>query len=308
MLLITREMPPEVLARAKREHEVRELRLTGRFEPHHVLDNIAGINAILCIPADKFDAALINALPDAVKVIGTFSVGLEHIDLEAAAARGIKICHTPDVLTTATAELSLTLMLMAARRAGEGERILRAGQWPGLAPTFHLGRGVGGKVLGIFGMGRIGRALAQMARGLGMQIHYRNRQRLPPELEQGALYHEDDTGFLAALDFLSINAPGGKDTHHWLNAERISRLKPGAIIVNTGRGTTIDDDALIAALRSGHLAAAGLDVFANEPEVPPGYLALENVVLLPHIGSATIEARNAMGFLALDGIKAALAG
>lgn len=307
MLLITRDMPPEVLARAKCEHEVRELRLTGRFAPHHVLDNIAGVNAILCIPADKFDAALINALPGTVKVIATFSVGLEHIDLAAAAARGIKICHTPDVLTTATAELSLTLMLMAARRAGEGERILRASTWPGLSPTFLLGRGVAGKVLGILGMGRIGRALAKMARGLDMHIHYRNRHRLPPELEQGATYHEDDAGFLAALDFLSINTPGGAETFHWLNAERILLLKPTTIVVNTGRGTTIDDDALIAALRSGHVAAAGLDVFANEPEIPPGYLALENVVLLPHIGSATIEARNAMGFLALDGIKAALA-
>ncbi len=306
MLLITRDMPPEVLARARREHETRELRLTGRFEARHVLDNIAGINAILCIPADKFDAALIKALPGTVKVIGTFSVGMEHIDLDAAAARGIKICHTPDVLTTATAELSLTLMLMAARRAGEGERILRAGRWQGLAPTHHLGRGVAGKTLGILGMGRIGRALAEMARGLNMQVHYRNRQRLPAELEQGATYHADDASFLAVLDFLSINAPGGKETFHWLNAERLALLKPGAIIVNTGRGTTIDDDALVAALCTGHVAAAGLDVFANEPEIPPGYLTLENVVLLPHIGSATIEARNAMGFLALDGIKAAL--
>lgn len=305
MLLITRDMPPEVLARAKREHEVRELRLEGSFAPHHLLDNIAGINAILCIPADKFDAALINALPDSVKVIATFSVGLEHIDLEAAAARGIKICHTPDVLTTATAELALTLMLMAARRAGEGERILRAGAWTGLAPTFHLGCGVTGKILGILGMGRIGRSLAHMASGLDMRIHYRNRHRLPPELEQGATYHDNDTSFLSALDFLSINIPGGPETRHWLNAERITRLKPGAIVVNTGRGTTIDDDALIAALHSGHIAAAGLDVFAHEPEIPLGYLALENVVLLPHIGSATIEARNAMGFLALDGIKAA---
>ncbi len=306
MLLITRDIPPEVLARARREHEVRELHLEGRFTPHHVLDNIAGVDAILCIPADKFDAALINALPDAVKVIATFSVGLEHIDIDAAAARGIKICNTPDVLNLATAELSLTLMLMAARRAGEGERILRAGQWTGLAPTFHLGRGVSGKTLGIFGMGRIGRALAEMARGLNMQVHYRNRQRLPAALEQGAIYHANDASFLAALDFLSINAPGGKETFHWLNAERIAHLKPGAIVVNTGRGTSIDDDALIAALRSGRIAAAGLDVFANEPEIPPGYLALENVVLLPNIGSATIEARNAMGFLALDGIKAAL--
>lgn len=306
MLLITREMPADVLARAKREHDVRELRLEGRFDPQAVLGNLDGVNAILCIPADKFDAALINALPDAIEVIATFSVGLEHIDLEAAAARGIKICHTPDVLTTATAELSLTLMLMAARRAGEGERILRAGLWPGLAPTYHLGRGVSGKSLGILGMGRIGRALAKMAQGLSMQLHYRNRHRLAPELEQGAIYHEDDASFLSALDFLSINVPGGPETFHWLNAARLEMLKPGAIVVNTGRGTTIDDEALIAALRSGQVAAAGLDVFANEPAIPPGYLALENVVLLPHIGSATIETRNAMGFCALDGIQAAL--
>jgi len=296
-----------VLARARREHEVRALRLEGRFEARHVLENVSGVDAILCIPADRFDAALIEALPVSVKVIATFSVGLEHIDLAAAAARGIKVCHTPDVLTTATAELALTLMLMAARRAGEGERILRAGAWPGLAPNFHLGRGVAGKVLGIFGMGRIGRSLARMARGLDMQVHYRNRSRLPPELELGAVYHADDAGFLGGLDFLSINAPGGAQTLHWLNAERIALLKPGAIVVNTGRGTAIDDGALIAALQSGQVAAAGLDVFANEPEIPAGYLALENVVLLPHIGSATIEARNAMGFLALDGIKAALA-
>jgi len=299
-------MPPEVLARARREHEVRALRLEGRFEARHVLENVSGVDAILCIPADRFDAALIEALPVSVKVIATFSVGLEHIDLAAAAARGIKVCHTPDVLTTATAELALTLMLMAARRAGEGERILRAGAWPGLAPNFHLGRGVAGKVLGIFGMGRIGRSLARMARGLDMQVHYRNRNRLPPELELGAVYHADDAGFLGGLDFLSINAPGGAQTLHWLNAERIALLKPGAIVVNTGRGTAIDDGALIAALQSGQVAAAGLDVFANEPEIPAGYLALENVVLLPHIGSATVETRDAMGFLALDGVREVL--
>jgi glyoxylate reductase len=307
MLLITRIMPPDVLARARREHETRELRLTGPFNPRDVLDQSEGINAILCIPADKFDADLINALPAAVKVIGTSSVGVEHIDLAAAAARGIVVCNTPDVLTEATAELTLALMLMAARRAGEGERILRAGQWHGLTPTFLLGRNVSGKTLGIFGMGRIGRALARMARGLNMQIHYRNRNRLAPALEQGAAYHADDAAFLAGLDFLAITAPGGPSTQHWLNAERLALLKHGAIVVNSGRGTTVDDDALIAALRSGRVAAAGLDVFATEPQVPAGYLALENVVLLPHIGSATVETRNAMGFLALDGIKAALA-
>jgi lactate dehydrogenase-like 2-hydroxyacid dehydrogenase len=307
-LLITREVPPDVMARAEREHAVRALGITGAFDPELLLGNIDGVEAILCTPADRFDAALIGRLPAGVRVIATYSVGLDHIDLAAAAARGVKICNTPDVLSIATAEMALTLMLMAARRAGEGERLLRAGRWTGLTPTFHLGRGVAGKVLGILGMGRIGRELAGMARGLGMDVHYRNRSRLALELEAGAIYHGDDEGFLGAIDILSINVPGGAETLHWLNAARIAALRQGAIVVNTGRGSTVDDAALIAALRSGHVFAAGLDVFNNEPAVNPGYLALENVVLLPHIGSATVETRNAMGFLALDGIARALAG
>jgi lactate dehydrogenase-like 2-hydroxyacid dehydrogenase len=306
VLLITREIPVAVAARAAAEHQVRQLNLTGPFRPGLVLDNIAGVNAILCTPADPFDAALIAQLADSVRVIATFSVGIEHLDLAAAAARNIEIRNTPDVLSTATAELALTLMLMAARRAGEGERLLRSGGWQGLSPTFHLGVGVAGKTLGILGMGRIGRELAGMARGLAMTIHYRNRTQLAPELEAGAIYHGDDASFLAAIDFLSINIPGGAATRHWLNAGRIAQLKPGAIVVNTGRGSTVDDDALIAALRSGHLRAAGLDVFNNEPNIHPGYLELENIVLLPHIGSATVETRDAMGFLALDGIARVL--
>jgi lactate dehydrogenase-like 2-hydroxyacid dehydrogenase len=282
------------------------LALQGAFDPEMLLQNIAGVDAILCTPIDRFDASLIARLPEAVKVIATFSVGLEHIDLAAAAARNIAVCNTPDVLSTATAELALTLMLMAARRAGEGERLLRAGGWTGFSPVFHLGRGVAGKTLGIFGMGRIGRELAEMARGLNMKVHYRNRTRLSPELEAGAVYHDDDATFLGAIDFLSINAPGGAGTLHWLNAERIEMLRPHAIVVNTGRGSTVDDEALIHALRSGRVLAAGLDVFNNEPKIHPGYYALENAVLLPHIGSATVETRDAMGFLALDGIAGAL--
>lgn len=307
VLLITRRLPQAVAERAEREFFTKALDIEGPFDASEVLevlDNLAGVDAILCTPADKFDAALIGRLPETVRVIGTYSVGLEHIDLAAAKARGIEVCHTPDVLSVATAELALTLMLMAARRAGEGERLLRAGKWTGITPTFHLGVGVAGKTLGILGMGRIGRELAMMARGLRMKVHYRNRTRLAPELEADAIYHDNDQDFLGACDFLSINVPGGAATWHWLNAARIGMLKPGAVVVNTGRGTSIDDAALIAALASGRLAAAGLDVYADEPNIDPGYLALENVVLLPHIGSATVEARNAMGFLALQGIAA----
>jgi lactate dehydrogenase-like 2-hydroxyacid dehydrogenase len=306
VLLITRRIPEAVALRAAQQFSTRALNMQGRFDPSVLLASLSGIDAILCTPTDRFDAELIGRLPGSVRVIATFSVGVEHIDLAAAQARNIVICNTPDVLSVATAELALTLMLMAARRAGEGERLLRAGKWAGLSPSFHLGTGVAGKTLGIFGMGRIGRELAEMARGLRMRIHYRNRSRLNATLEAGAIYHHDDASFLSVCDFLSINVPGGYATQHWLNVERIGMLKHGAIVVNTGRGSTVDDAALIAALQSGRVAAAGLDVFSTEPAVPPGYLALENVVLLPHIGSATVETRDAMGFLALDGIAAVI--
>ena len=303
MLLLTRDVVPEVLARAKREYQVRELKLNGPLDPQQLLANLEGVNAILCNSADRFDAALINALPAGIEVIATNSVGLDHIDLEAAKARGIEIRNTPGVLSEATAELALTLLLMTARRAGEGERLVRARQWRGFDAAGRLGFDVHGKALGIFGMGRIGQILARMARGLNMQIHYHNRTRLPAEQEQGAIYHASDKNFLGAIDFLSINAPGGEGTYHWLNAGRLAAMRQGSFVVNTGRGTVVDDEALIAALQSGHIAAAGLDVFEGEPDINPGYYALENAVLLPHIGSATVETRRAMGFLALDGIN-----
>ncbi|MBC7800436.1 MAG: D-glycerate dehydrogenase, partial [Gemmatimonadaceae bacterium] len=185
---------------------------------------------------------------------------------------------------------------------------VRSGGWAGWAPTQLLGTGVAGRRLGIFGMGRIGRELAPMARGFGMDVHYRDQVRLPPELEQGATFHDNDDSFLPVCDVLSLHAPGGEGTRNWLNASRIARLPRGAIVANAARGTLIDDDALVAALRSGHVAAAGLDVYNNEPRVSPALLAIENVVLLPHLGSATNETRDAMGHLVLDGIDAVLAG
>ncbi|HEX7388892.1 MAG TPA: D-glycerate dehydrogenase, partial [Acidiphilium sp.] len=286
----------------------RFLAFDGTFETDVFLAALDGAEAVLVTPADRLDAALIARLPAGVKVIGTFSVGTDHIDLDAARARGLAVVNTPDVLSFATAEIALALMLMAARRAGEGERVVRAKTWPGWKPNFMLGTTLEGKTLGILGMGRIGRALAGMARGLAMPVIYHNRNRLPPDREGGAVFYPDEAEFLAACDVLSIHLPGGAATRHWLNAGRIAMLKAGAIVVNTGRGTTIDDDALITALKSGHIVAAGLDVFPAEPVVPAGYLELENVVLLPHLGSATQETRAAMGMLALDGIDAVLAG
>lgn len=307
-LVVTRALPEPVIRRAAADYDARFLDFQAGFEPETLLSAIEAAAAVLVTPADPIDQALIARLPASVRVIGTFSVGTDHIDLDAARARGLAVVNTPDVLSFATAEIALTLMLMAARRAGEGERVVRARAWPGWKPDFMLGTTLEGKTLGILGMGRIGRTLARMARGLSMQVLYHNRNRLHPDHEQGAFFHAGEAQFLAACDVLSIHLPGGAATRHWLNRERIAGLKPGAIVVNTGRGTTIDDDALIGALKSRRVAAAGLDVFPAEPAVPAGYLGLENVVLLPHLGSATIETRVAMGILALDGIDGVLAG
>ncbi len=307
-LLVTRRLPAEVEARAAADYDAR---LNADDTPRTGADVArlaADAAAILCCPADRLDAATIAALPGTVRVIGTFSVGFDHIDVAAAQARGIAVVNTPDVLSVATAECCLLLMLAAARRAGEGERLVRAGGWTGWTPTQLLGRGVSGQRLGIFGMGRIGRELASLARGIGMIVHYRGRTRLTPDLELGAIFHDNDASFLAECDFLSLNAPGGAGTRHWLNAGRLALLPPGAVVVNAARGTLIDDTALIDALRSGHVAAAGLDVYDGEPRVDPRYATLENVVLLPHMGSGTMETRVAMGMLALDGIDGVLAG
>jgi lactate dehydrogenase-like 2-hydroxyacid dehydrogenase len=306
VLLVTRRMPPAVEARAAAEFDAR---LTQSDVPmSDVVAQAEGADAVLTCPGDTFDAALIAALPASVKVVATFSVGYDHIDVASAAARGIAVCNTPDVLSAATAETALLLILAASRRAGEGERLIRSGRWQGWAPTQLLGVGAVGRRLGIFGMGRIGRELARLARGIGMTIHYRDMTRLPPALEAGATFHDTDASFLASCDVLSLNAPGGEATYHWLNADRIAMLPRGAVVVNAARGTLVDDAALIAALQSGQVGFAGLDVFAGEPKLNPGYLGLENVVLLPHLGSATVTTRDAMGFLALDGIAAILAG
>lgn len=310
VLLVTRKLPEGMEARAARDYD-------ARLNPDDAMWATDGAeiarraaeakaDGIFCAAGDRLDAACIEALPDSVKIITTLSVGFDHVDLPAAKARGIAVTNTPEVLSFATAETAFTLLLMAARRAGEGERMVRAGKWEGWAPTQLLGVTLEGKRLGILGMGRIGRELAAMARGFRMQIHYRDVQPLPPEMEGGATYHASDDAFLGAVDALSMHIPGGQATRKWLNAERIARMKPGAIIINSSRGSTVDDEALIAALKSGHIRAAGLDVYDGEPKVNPGYLGLENVALLPHLGSATIETRDAMGRRALENLDAVL--
>lgn len=307
-LIVTRALPEQVQARAATDYEARFLAQEGAFDAEAFVVSLEGAVAALVTPADRIDASTITRFPEGLRVLATFSVGTDHIDLDAAKAKGMAVINTPDVLSFATAELALTLMLAAARRAGEGERIVRAGGWPGWTPTYLLGTSLEGKTVGILGMGRIGRALAKIAQGLSMRVIYHNRRRLPPGQEAGATYIADEAEFLGACDVLSIHLPGGAATRQWLNGARIERLPRGAIVINTGRGSTIDDNALASALATGRLAAAGLDVFPAEPAVPDVYLGLENVVLLPHLGSATRETRTAMGMLALDGIDAILAG
>jgi lactate dehydrogenase-like 2-hydroxyacid dehydrogenase len=306
VLLVTRRLPPATEAQAQQDYQAR---LTASDTPiTDLVPRAAGADAILCCPGDMLNAAVIAELPKSVKVIGTFSVGYDHIDIAAAATRGIKVCNTPDVLSVATAECAMLLILAASRRAGEGERMIRAGRWEGWAPTQLLGTQVSGRRLGIFGMGRIGRELARMARGFGMEIHYRDMARLPPELENGAAFHDNDDEFLPLCQVLSLHAPGGGATTHWLDRQRIAKLPSGVVVVNAARGTLVDDAALIGALRNGHVAAAGLDVYNNEPRLDPDYLGLENVVLLPHLGSNTTETRDAMGRVVLAGIQAVLNG
>ena len=268
----------------------------------------AGCEAILCAPGDPLIADVIARLPASVRALATFSVGYDHVDVAAARARSLPMFNTPGVLTDATAEIAMLLLLGAARRAWEGQKLLRDGRWTGWRPTQLVGTGLSGKRLGIFGMGRIGRAVAARARAFGMEIHYCNRTRLPAELEQGARYWPDARALFARSQFLSLHCPATPDTHHLLDAERIGWLPPGAIAVNTARGSVVDDEALIAALRSRRLAAAGLDVYDGEPALAAGYRDLDNAYLLPHLGSATLEARIAMGSKALDNLDAFFAG
>ncbi|MFI4988534.1 MAG: 2-hydroxyacid dehydrogenase [Alphaproteobacteria bacterium] len=307
-ILVTRRLPDNVLARAQKDYDARINFEDKLYDAGEMLRRAEGCAGLLICSTEKFPAEQIARLPASVKIVATFSVGHEHIDIDAARQRGLVVTNTPDVLTNSTADIAMLLMLGAARRAAEGERLVRAGRWKSWTPTFMLGTDVTGKTLGILGMGRIGQAVAKRARGFDMEVHYSNRKRLPRELEAGAVFHADATTMLPKIDFLSINSPSTPETLYWLNAERIGLMKTGAVVVNTARGNIVDDAALIAALRSGRLRAAGLDVYEGEPNLDPGYLSLDSAFLLPHIGSATDGTRDAMGFRALDNLDDYFAG
>ena len=308
VVLVTRKLPAAVEERLLSTFDPRlnpEDRIYTEDELIHLAE---GADAILPTHTERLDAGVIGRLPDRVRAICSFSVGFDHIDLQAAKSRGIMVTNTPDVLSDATAEIAILLMLGAARRAYEGEHLIRTATWKEWSPTYRLGIQLTGKRLGIIGMGRVGQVVARRARGFDMAIHYWNRNRLEPAQEAGATYHAAVEDLLPHCEFLSIHCPATPETRHLLNADRIARLPDGAVVVNTARGAVVDDEALIGALRSGKLFAAGLDVYNNEPDIHPGYRDLPNTFLLPHIGSATRETRDAMGFRALDNLDAIFGG
>ncbi len=259
-LLVSRRLPEAVEARLAGDYQAT---LNTKDEDHGTEGLItlsAGMDALLVTPTDRLDGEAIALLADTVKIVATFSVGFEHIDVAAAGKRGLVVTNTPDVLTDATADMTVLLMLAAARRAGEGERLMRADEWSGWAPTQLMGVHVTGKRLGIIGMGRIGRAVAHRARAFGMRIHYHDMHRLGPDADEGATFHADVEEMLTVSDFLTLHCPLNAQTRHFINAEHIARLPEGSVIVNASRGPVVEDEALIAALKSGHVAAAGLDV------------------------------------------------
>jgi lactate dehydrogenase-like 2-hydroxyacid dehydrogenase len=268
---------------------------------------------VLCpTVTDRITAdVLAAARPLRTRLIANYGVGFSHIDVAACAAAGVAVTNTPDVLTDATAEIAVLLMLMAARRAGEGERLLRAGRWTGWGPTQMLGAAVTGKTLGLLGFGRIARATARRARdGFGMRVVYHSRTRCPPEVEAelDCAWRPTIEAMLAEADFVSLHTPGGAATRNLIDAARLRAMKPTAFLINTSRGDVVDEPALAEALAAGVIAGAGLDVYAEEPKVHPALLELENVALLPHLGSATLETREAMGMRVFDNVAAFAAG
>ena len=307
-ILSTRALPPNVHARLAGDYVASTNPDDRQMSSEELVAAAQGHDGILCCPSERFSPDVVEALPASVKIVTTFSVGYEHLDVDALKKRAIVVTNTPDVLTDATADVAMLCLLGAARRGAEGDRLVRAKGWKRWTTTMMLGVHVGGKRLGIFGMGRIGRAVARRARGFGMQIHYHNRNRLPPDLEGGASYHPRAENLLAVSEILSINSPSNDETRGFLNSERIALLPDRAVVVNTARGDIVDDQALIDALVSGKLAAAGLDVYAGEPDIHPRYRELDNAFLLPHLGSAAHETRDAMGFCCLDNLDAFFAG
>lgn len=314
-------MKPRILVTRRWPDAVERL-LAERFDTTFNQDDKALSAAELSEALEQFDAVLptvSDKLPASVfaqtavrtRLLANFGVGFSHIDIEAARARGITVTNTPGVLTDCTADIALSLLLAVARRAGEGERQLRAGDWKGWCPTHMIGAKVSGKTIGIIGMGRIGKATAKRAHfGFDMKVVFYNRSKVDDEAVRamGARQLDSVEAVLAEADFVSLHCPGGAENRHLINAARLKAMKPGAFLINTARGDVIDQQALVEALESGVIAGAGLDVYDGEPAVPATLTSLDNIVLLPHLGSATEETRVAMGMRAVDNLTAFFEG
>ena len=297
LVVITRKLPDAIETRLMELFDVRLNVDDEAMSEAELTEAVKTADVMVPTITDTIDAKLIAAAGKKLKLIANYGTGVDHIDLAAAREKGITVTNTPDVLTEDTADMTMALILAVPRRLVEGERIVRSGDWSGWSPTWMLGHRIFGKRLGIIGMGRIGQAVARRARGFGLSIHYHNRNRVHEEIENEleATYWESLDQMLAHMDFVSINCPHTPATYHLLSARRLKLLQPHAVIVNTARGEVIDENALTQVLQSGDIAGAGLDVFEHAPAVNPKLLALDNVVLLPHMGSATFEGRGDMG-------------
>jgi glyoxylate reductase len=304
--IVTRKLPEAVEQRMRTLFDVTLNDSDQPMDAAAMAAAIADVDVLVPTVTDHIDAALIQAAGDRLKLIANFGVGVDHIDLKAARARNIIVTNTPGVLTDDTADVAMALILSVPRRLAEGEKLVRSGDWHGWGPVGMLGHRITGKRLGIVGMGRIGRAVAARARAFGLSIHYHNRRRLPEVSEQSleATWYPDLDEMLASIDMLSINCPGNAETHHLIDARRLALLPSHAYLINVARGEVVDEAALVDALKSGRISGAGLDVYEHEPDVHPGLLPLSNVVLLPHMGSATYEGRNAMGEKVITNIRA----
>ncbi|CUS44531.1 Glyoxylate reductase / Glyoxylate reductase / Hydroxypyruvate reductase [hydrothermal vent metagenome] len=304
-MIVTRELADTVMERMEQLFDTTNNRGDVPMDRARLADAMADCDVFVPTVTDTIDAALIEGAGARLKLIANFGAGVNHIDLKAARARGIVVTNTPGVLTEDTADITMALILSVPRRLGEGEKLVRDGAWKGWAPSGMLGHRIGGKALGIAGMGRIGRAVARRARAFGLSIHYHNRHRLPEtvEAEFGATWHDTLDGLLQATDILTIHTPRNADSENMIDARRLALMRPTACIINTARGGIVDEDALIEALENGRLAGAGLDVWKFEPEIDPRLLALPNVMMIPHMGSATYEGRMAMGEKVIANIR-----
>lgn len=310
-VIVTRRWPREVEERLVAEYGATLNEDDHPFSGAEMRDAIKSYDAVLPTVCDKLPASLFASDDVRAKLLGNFGVGYNHIDVEAATRAGLAVTNTPGCLTDCTADIAMALLLAVARRAGEGERQLRAGQWSGWCPTHLQGAKVSGKTLGIIGMGRIGKAMARRCHfGFDMNVVFYNRSKIDPVEAEGvgATQLESIDAVLETADFVSLHCPGGGENTGLINAERLSSMKESAFLINTARGDVVDEAALIEALHDGVIAGAGLDVYRNEPSVHPGLLELENVVLLPHLGSATTETRVAMGMKVLENLDAFASG